>query len=123
MPEAKANELLVRRFFDEVWNRKDEAAIDEMLSKDSVCYGLPDPDAVARGPEAYKGLFRMLCTAFPDLQITLEDVISAGDRVAARWRPTATHLGDNLGFPATGKEVTLDGATIGVVRDGKIVEG
>ncbi len=123
MSEAQANEQLIRRWFEEVWNRKQETAIDEMLAEDCVAYGLPDPDAVVRGPEQFKRFHRGFCGAFPDLQITVEDVIASGDRVAARWRATGTHLGDHLGFPATGKKVQLDGVTIGVIRDGKIKEG
>ena len=123
MTLANANEQLVRRFFDEVWNRKNEAALSEFLSEGARCYGLPDPNTVTKGVEQFSGLYRMLMNAFPDVQIQLEDVISAGDRVAARWRATATHGGATLGFPATGKRVMLDGATICIVRDGKIVEG
>lgn len=123
MTLANANEVLVRGFFEEVFNRKNEAALANFLNEESRCYGLPDPNTVTRGVEEFRGLYRMLVGAFPDMQIQLEDVISAGDRVAARWRATATHGGATLGFPATGKRVTLDGATICIVRDGKIVEG
>lgn len=122
MPGANANEQLLRRFFELVWNEKNEAAIDEMVTADSVCYGLPDPDAIARGPEGLKDLQRAFCGAFPDLHLTLEDVIAAGDRVAARWRATGTHLGNHLGFPPSGKQAVLSGATICVVRDGKLCE-
>ena len=123
MALANANEQLVRGFFDEVWNQKNEAALGDYLNEESRCYGLPDPNTVTQGVEEFRGLYRMLMGAFPDVQIQLEDVISAGDRVAARWRATATHAGTTLGFPATGKRVTLDGATICIVRNGKIVEG
>jgi steroid delta-isomerase-like uncharacterized protein len=123
MSDSHANEQLLRRWFEEVWNKKREEAIEEMLSEDCVAYGLPDPDAVLRGPEQFKALHRSFCGAFPDLHITVEDVIASGDRAAARWRATGTHLGPDLGFPATGKKVTLDGASIGVIRDGRIREG
>lgn len=123
MSEPQSNEELIRRWFEEVWNRKQETAIDELLAEDCVAYGLPDPDAVVRGPEEFKQFHRVFCGAFPDLQITVEDVIASGDRVAARWRATGTHLGGHLGFPATAKKVQLDGVTIGVIRDGKIKEG
>ncbi|HEY2861215.1 MAG TPA: ester cyclase [Terracidiphilus sp.] len=112
----------MRQFFEEVCNRKSEAAIDRMLAPDCIAYGLPDPDAVLRGTEEFRAFHRSFCGAFPDLYVTVEDVIAAGDRVAARWRATATHLGDHLGFPATGKKTCLDGATIGVIRNGRIAE-
>jgi steroid delta-isomerase-like uncharacterized protein len=121
--ESEANEQLLRRWFEEVWNRKNVGAIDEMLAPDCVAYGLPDPDAILCGPAAFKELHLSFCGAFPDIQIAVLDVIAAGDRVAARWRATGTHLGDHLGFPATGKQITLDGATIAIIRAGRLQEG
>lgn len=123
MPDVEANEQLLRLFFEEVWNRKNEAAIDTILAPDCVAYGLPDPDAVLRGPEAFKQFHRVFAGAFPDIQVELLDVIAAGDRVAARWRATGTHLGPHLGIRVTGKPIALDGATICIMRDGLIREG
>ena len=121
--QDRANEDLVRRWFEEVWNRQNTSAIDEMLAPDCVAYGLPDPDAVLRGPEAFKQVHAAFCDAFPDIQIEVNDVIAAGDRVAARWRATGTHSGEGLGFTPTGKRIVLDGATIVVIRDGRMQEG
>jgi len=123
MSHPEANEQFLRRWFEEVWNQKNESVIDEMLAKDCKAYGLADPDTVIIGPEGFKTLHRTFCGAFPDLYFTVEDVIAAGDRVAASWRATGTHLGDHLGFPPTGRSVTLDGATIGIIHDGKLQEG
>ena len=122
MSEMEANERLVHRFFDEVWNSKNEAAVDEMLAPDCVAYALPDPDAVLRGPDEFKAVYRMFVGAFPDVRITIEDVIAAGDRFAVRWSTLGTHLGPHLGFPPTGKAISLNGATIGVIRGGRIAQ-
>lgn len=122
MAETESNEAFVRRYFEEVWNRRNDAAIDAMMSADCVAYGLPDPDAVLRGRQEFRIVHAMFCGAFPDLHIAVEDVIAAGDRVAARWVATGTHQGNHLGFPATGISTSLTGATIGVVRNGQIVE-
>lgn len=122
MQQADANERVLRRMFDEVWNCKNEAVVDEIVAPDLLCYGLPDPDAIARGPEGLKQVLRLFCGAFPDLHIIVDDVIASEDRVAARWHSTGTHLGDHLGFPASGKPAALSGATICVLRDGKIKE-
>jgi steroid delta-isomerase-like uncharacterized protein len=84
---------------------------------------LPDPDAVVRGPEQFKEFYRGFSGAFPDLQISVEDVIASGNRVAARWRMTGTHLGGQLGFPATAKKVALEGVSIAVIQAGKLKEG
>jgi steroid delta-isomerase-like uncharacterized protein len=121
--EVEANKQLLRRFFEEVWNQKKAAAIDEFLAPDCIAYGLPDPDAILRGPAAFKQVHQVFVGAFPDIHIDVLDLIAAGDRIAARWRSIGTHLGDHLGFPATGKVVTLDGATIAVIRNGQMQEG
>jgi predicted ester cyclase len=63
-----------------------------------------------------------LRTAFPDIQITDEDILAEGDRVAIRWYFRGTHLGDFLGIPPTGRPVEMGGFDIFRVADGKIQE-
>lgn len=60
--------------------------------------------------------------AFPDLHIALDDVIAAGDRVAARWTATGTHRGELAGISATGRQVRWGGIDVYRFADGKIVE-
>jgi predicted ester cyclase len=120
---SDANKLLLRRWFEQVWNQKDEAAIDEMFHPQGKSHGFPDADTVLLGPGAFKEVHRTFCAAFPDLHVDLEDIVSEGDRVAVRWRVSMTHLGDHLGFPATGKKGTLDGSTFLIVKDNVVTEG
>ena len=116
-PENKA---LVRRWFEEVWNKGREAAIDEMLGSRAVVHGL-GPDL--QGPEAFKSFHRAYRNAFPDVKVHLEAIVTEGDTVAARWAGTGTHLGDGLGFPATGQAVQFSGMLFVTVENGKLVEG
>jgi len=120
---SEANKLLLRRWFEQVWNQKSEAAIDEMFSPQGKSHGFPDADSVLVGPEAFKALHRTFCGAFPDLHIDVEDIVAEGDRVAVRWRVSMTHLGDHLGFPSTGKKGTVEGSSFLIVKDNIIVEG
>jgi predicted ester cyclase len=120
---SEANKLLVRRWFEQVWNQKSEAAIDEMFPPSAKSHGFPDADSVLAGPEAFKAVHRTFCGAFPDLHIDLVDILSEGDRAAVRWRVTVTHLGDHLGFPASGKKAALDGSSFVIVKDNQIIEG
>jgi steroid delta-isomerase-like uncharacterized protein len=119
---SEKNKQLMRRWFDEVWNNKRESAIDEMFAPDGKCHGFPELGDVLVGPEAFKALQRSFCGAFPDISITIEDALAEGDRVAARWSATMTHLGDHLGFPATGRKATLTGSAFAVIRSGQVVE-
>jgi predicted ester cyclase len=62
-------------------------------------------------------------TAFPDINLKIEDAIGAQDKVVVRWLGVMTHSGDPLGIPATGKPVRITGISIARILNGQIVEG
>ncbi len=66
--------------------------------------------------------FRNFRSAFPDIEVIVEDMVSEGDKVAARCRVRGKHQSDTLGFAATQKPMEITGITIVRVGDGKIVE-
>lgn len=114
---------LMRRWFEEVWNKGRAEAIDEMFAEDGVAYGLADETgAPLRGAAGFKPFFQSFRNAFPDIEIVVEDAIAEGDKVAARCTVRATHAGDGLGFAATQRPVEFTGIALVRVRDGKIVE-
>jgi steroid delta-isomerase-like uncharacterized protein len=114
---------LIHRWFEEVWNQRSEAAIDELFADDGVAHGLNDADGnPVRGCEAFKTLHRAFLAAYPDLHITVEDTVAEGDKIAARCTVRATHAGDGLGVAATNNPVEFTGLTIVRLKDGKIVE-
>lgn len=119
---SEANKQLMRRWFERVWNQRSEAAINEMFAADAKAHHFPETGGVLVGPDGFKQIYRNFCGAFPDLHVSMQDVIAEGDRVAAHWTVTMTHLGDHLGVPATGKKAVLPGSAFAVVRDGKFVE-
>jgi steroid delta-isomerase-like uncharacterized protein len=120
---SEANKLLLKRWYEQVWNQKKESAIDEMFHEGTQSHGFPEQDSVLEGPEAFKTIHRRFCGAFPDLRVDLEQIVAEGDNVAVRWRVNATHTGDHLGFPGTGKKVILTGSTFAIVQNNKIVQG
>src|SRR5262245_40499679 len=97
---SKANEALVRRWFEQVWNNGRQEAIDELFVSDGVAHGLATDQL--HGPEGFRTFYQQFMGAFPDIQISIDDIISSGDRVAVRFTIRATHHGDHLGVPATG---------------------
>ncbi|HEY1575607.1 MAG TPA: ester cyclase [Terracidiphilus sp.] len=119
----EANRQLVRRWYEEVWNKQREEAIDEMFAPDGRCFGIPEPDSVLVGPDGFKTVHRTFLGAFPDLRIIIHDIICEGDRVAVTWVANMTHLGDSLGFAPTFQKVSLEGCSVVVVRDGQIHDG
>ena len=65
----------------------------------------------------------MYISAFPDLNVTVEDVIAEGEQVVTRWTIRGTHQGEIEEFgPPTGKQIELEGITIHRIEDGKIAE-
>ena len=120
---SEANKQVIHQWFERVWNQRNEAAIDDLFAADGKAHNFPETGGVLVGPEGFKSVYRNFCGAFPDLHVTVEDVISEGDRVAAHFMTTMTHLGDHLGIPATGKKANLPGSTFCIIKDGKIVEG
>jgi len=115
-----ADAEFVHRWFEEVWNKKSEAAVDEMLAADGVGHGLSG--GPIRGPEAFKAYQRQLIEAFPDLRVEVIDTVVEGDKIAARCRVTGVHQGNSLGIMATNSPVDFTGMLILRVQDGKIVE-
>ena len=120
---SEADKLVARQWFDEVWNQKSAAAIDRMFHPTGKAYGFGGPDGVLEGPEAFKQAHRDFVSAFPDVHVDIDEILSEGDQVAIRWTATMTHSGDGLGFPATGKKVVLHGSSFVQIEGGQITEG
>jgi len=119
---AGENGLLIRRWFDEVWNKKRMEAIDEMASPDVVGHGQAQHDTDI-GMREFKPFVMGFHKAFPDMKIAIDYVVEQGDKVVARWTATMTHKGEFLGIPASGKKATVTGTTTQRIANGKIVEG
>ena len=120
---SAANRETVQRWFEEVWNKQSEDAIDEMFAPGGKAYGFPEASSVLIGPDKFKEIHRFFIGAFPDVHVTVHDTICEGDRVAVTWVARMTHLGDSLGFAPTLQKVSLEGCSVLVVREGQIHEG
>jgi len=117
------NEALLRRWFDEVWNKGRAEAVDELFAEDGIAHGLSDdPGNPLRGPAAFKEFHGKFLEAFPDIVVTVEDTIAEGDKIAARCTVRGKHEGDSLGFAATQSPMEITGISIVRIRDEKIVE-
>lgn len=122
-PNVRGNKELARRWFEEVWNQGRESAIKEMYHRDGRAFGFPEPDSVLNGPDEFAAIWRQFRSAFPDVHVTVDDLVAEGDRVAVLWTATMTHTGDGLGFPASSKKVGFQGSSFLLCRDGQIKEG
>ena len=119
----EANKQLIQRWFEEVWNKGRADAIDEMIAEDCVIHGLGDATGQAvTGPAEFKTFHATFREAFPDITVSVEDIVSEGDKVSARCSVYGKHTGDSLGFKASQAPVEFTGMVIVRVRDGRIAE-
>ena len=120
---TQAGETLLHRWFGEVWNQKRTETIDELLADDAFGHGLVGPDGKeVRGPAGFKPFHQHFCSAFPDINIAVEEMLQDGDKLVARCRVTGTHRGSNLPVAATNKAVDFTGICIVRIENGKIAE-
>lgn len=117
---ADENRELARRFFEEVWNERDELAIDRYIAEDAAGN---DPTFGA-GREAFRKQWRAWQAAFPDLHFAVEEIVAEGHVVVTRWTLTGTHSGaDFEGTPASGAAIKVGGMSLDHIRDGMIASG
>jgi len=120
---SEENKQLVRRWFEEVWNKGRVDAIDEMLDEKGIVHGLSDdPSKPIIGPAGFKPFHTVFRDAFPNMMIVVEDAVAEGDKVAARCSVRARHEGEFMGRAATQAPVDFTGITIVRIYNGKIVE-
>ena len=110
-----------RRVFEEIWNKKNPDAVDELMAANYVHHD-PSSPPVTNGAEGYKQFVRDYLAAFPDLQFTIEDEVVMGDTEATRWTVRGTHAGDLPSVPRTGRRFSVTGMSIGRLENGKFVE-
>lgn len=97
------------RWFEEVWNQRNENSIRELLAANAP--GHMEGFEV-RGPNDFLPVHRQLLQTMPDMKIEIEDTLSDTDDVVVRWKCTACN-----------QQIVFSGMTWFKVRDGKIVEG
>jgi steroid delta-isomerase-like uncharacterized protein len=106
---AEENKAIVRREQEELWNHNGNLdAAEEIFAPDYA--------------EAAKQEAADFRQGFPDVVSNIEDLIAEGDKVVARWTSRATHKGEYMGIPPTGKEVEFTGISVYRIEGGKIAE-
>jgi predicted ester cyclase len=114
------NEAIARRWHEEMINGANPAVADEIAASDIIHHAGTLPDGV--GTEAVKFVLDVLLTGFPDVQHTIEQVLSDGEFVVIRWQADGTHAGEFQGYAPTNKPVTWTGVNIYRFACGKIAE-
>ncbi len=117
---AKKNKATMRRIFEEVFNKGNLAIVDEVIATNYVVHSPMGQEY--KGPEGFKQMATMSLTAFPDLHMTINDIIAEGDKVALHFTYTGTHKGDMMGIPPTGKKINISASLFIRFAGGKEVE-
>src|SRR5215207_7423719 len=120
---SEENKQLLRRWFDEVWNKGRADAIDEMFDENGIAHGLADdPSNPIKGPSNFRPFYTTFRQAFPNMKIVIEDMVAEGDKVAALCAVRGRHEGNLMETVATQSPVEFTGMTIVRIENGKIVE-
>ena len=121
--EVASNKAAFKRFHDAA-NTGDlgllTKTIDELVAPEAIIR-TPLPIDVA-GPEALKQIWGMLLQIYPDIHLTVEDLIGEGDKVVGRTTVTGTHRGELMGVAPTGNSVTYNEMFMFRFADGRVVE-
>lgn len=122
MPEVGMSDLkaLMSRIIDEAFNRGDFDVFDELISDDFVEHE-ELPPGVPQGKAAPREMITMMRAAFPDLQVTVKDMLQDGSKVVTRSRFAGTHEGEFMGIPPTGNGFDIPVIDIVEFREGRAV--
>lgn len=120
---TEQNKATAARWFSDIITKGQLAVADEIFAADHIAH---DPHAAPggwpNGPEGMKMVASVFGGGFSDWNITLEDQIAEGDKVATRWTASAYNTGALMGMPATGKAVKVTGVNVTRFAGGKIAE-
>jgi len=116
---SEENKKIARRMFEEGEGQGNLAVIDELIANDFVNH---TPFGEMHGQEPARQFILMLRRGFPDLQVTVEDQLAEGDRVATRWTARGTHQGEFQGVPPTGNPMEISGIAVARLANGKVIE-
>jgi predicted ester cyclase len=114
------NKALVLRYWQEAWNLSDYQVLRDIFA-DALTIHFHERTVTVTHLD-HEALIRQWHAGFPDLSISVEDVVAEGDKVVARCRLTGTHMGEFAGIDATGDRVAMSGIYITRITGGKIAE-
>lgn len=113
----------LEQWFEEVWNKGDIDAIDQMTTSDAQMHGLEHPDGTpVEGKQGFKAFHKQLQASFSNIHVEVEQILTEGDMMMVRCVISGVHSGDGLGIPATGKKVEFTGMCLARLEGRKIAE-
>ncbi len=114
------NKALIKRTFEGLNNKNDEI-YQELYAPDYAWY-FPSNNPKPLSREDAVETIKMFWKGFPDMSLSIEEIIAVRDKTIVRFVIRGTHEGEFMGIPATGKKVELSGIIISRIENGKWVE-
>jgi steroid delta-isomerase-like uncharacterized protein len=116
------NETAIRTLIEELWNKGNLAATEELVAADALDHDPARPKDLPQGREGLKQTVSMYRDAFPDLSLSIDDLFAHEDKVVWRWHAAGTHRGEFLGLLPTGRRGEVTGISIARMEDGRVAE-
>lgn len=118
---AMDTKKLAKKWFTEVWNKKNVSTIELMMAPDAV--GFTEGGKLV-GPAQFRSLvFEPFVAALPDLKVTIAGIIADKNEAVIRWTASGTHNGALMDIAPTGRPVKFSGMTWLKFSRGKIIAG
>jgi predicted ester cyclase len=118
---TEQNKTIIRRIPEELFNQGNLAVADEVFALDYISHR-PFPPGWPKGIAGVKQYVSTLRTAFPDLRLTVEEILAEGDKVAVQVTISGTQTGPFMGIPATGKSAVWTEMHLCRMADSKLAE-
>ena len=118
---SEENKSLIRRYYADLWNRWDDAVVDEIIAPEIEFRG--SLGVTVSGRDGFRGYVAQVRAAFPDFHNQLDELIAEGDTVAARLTYSGTHQGELYGTAPTGKRVEYGGTAFFRISQGQNTSG
>lgn len=117
----QANKAMIRRFVEEVKNQRQFEKMGEIFELDYIEHN-GGVNRFGTGVEGYTRFLNHLFTAFPDDQVTIDEIVAEGNIVVYRATESGTHMAEFLGIPATHKSATWTEIQFFRIENGKVAE-
>ena len=119
LEDESKNIMIIKQYVKEILNKGNLAAADVIIGDDFV-----DPAAKPgeKGPESLKKVIFSFRKIFPDLSVTIDDMVVGKESIAWKWTAKGTNQGAIFGIAPTNKNVTFSGIIIDKIKDGKIIQ-
>ena len=117
---AERNRELVRRLHRDLLASGDLAVLDRFFAEDFVSHNMPP--GFPQGREGVRLFFEALRDGLSEVEVTVDELVAEGDRVAVATTTTGRHTGALMGFEPSGRTVSFAGLDMVRIEDGRIVE-